>query len=91
MYDFAVKYTTGGNRGLKLSAENELKRLFKFATKNTHALFKGTFYAQIDGVDMGSPVATVLANSFMEHQALVVQKVVDNTIHRINHYPAGKQ
>ena len=85
---FAVKYITGGSPGLKLSAENDLKRLFEVATKETHVLFKGTFYAQVDGVDMGSPVATVLADSFMEHQALVVQMVVDNTTHRINHYPA---
>ena len=30
-------------------------------------LFKGSFYAQVDGVSMGSPLAPVLANLFMGH------------------------
>ena len=30
-------------------------------------LFKGSFYAQVDGVSMGSPLASVLANLFMGH------------------------
>ena len=31
----------------------------------THFLFTNKFYNQIDGVPMGSPLATVLANTFM--------------------------
>ena len=46
---------------------NELKNLFHFATSRTHFLFKGSFYDQIDGVAMGSPLAPVLANLFMGH------------------------
>ena len=38
-----------------------------FATAETHFLFKGSFYDQIDGVAMGSPLARVLANLFMGH------------------------
>ena len=64
--NLAVKYITEGNPGLKLS-KNELKRLFEFATKETHFLFKGNFYDQVDGVAMGSPLAPVLANLFMGH------------------------
>ena len=30
-------------------------------------LFKGSFYDQVDGVSMGSPLAPVLANLFMGH------------------------
>ena len=48
--------------GLKLLNKNELKRLFEFASKETHFLFKGAFYDQVDGVAMGSPLAPVLAN-----------------------------
>ena len=33
----------------------------------THFLFKGNFYDQVDGVAMGSPLAPVLANFFMGH------------------------
>ena len=31
----------------------------------THFLFTNKFYNQIDGVPMGSPLATILANTFM--------------------------
>ena len=62
--NLAVKYLTEGNPGLKLS-KNELKRLFEFATKETHFLFKSKFYDQEDGVAMGSPLAPVLANFFI--------------------------
>ena len=54
--NLAVKYITEGNAGLKLN-KNELKRLFEFATKETHFLFKGAFYDQVDGVAMGSPLS----------------------------------
>ena len=53
--NLAVKYITEGNPGLKLS-KNELKRLFEFATKETHFLFNGNFYDQVDSVAMGSPL-----------------------------------
>ena len=38
-----------------------------FATAETHFLFNGSFFDQIDGVAMGSPLAPVLANLFMGH------------------------
>ena len=38
---------------------------FEFATSGTHILFDGNFYDQIDGVAMGSPLGSVLANLFM--------------------------
>lgn len=41
--------------------------IFHFATAETHFLFKGSFYDQIDGVAMGSPLAPVLTNPFMGH------------------------
>ena len=45
--------------------KRELKKLFLFATSQTHFLFNGKFYNQIDGVAMGSPLTPVLANIFM--------------------------
>ena len=54
--NLAVKYITKGNPGLKLN-KNELKRLFEFATKETHFLFKDAFYDQVDGVAIGSPLS----------------------------------
>ena len=43
----------------------ELKKLFLFATSQTHFIFNSKFYNQIDGVAMGSSLAPVLANIFM--------------------------
>lgn len=54
--NLAVKYIIEGNAGLKLN-KNELKRLFEFATKETHFLVKDAFYDQVDGVAMGSPLS----------------------------------
>ena len=45
--------------------KKELKKLFFFATSQTHFIFNSKFYNQIDGVAMGSPLAPVLANTFM--------------------------
>ena len=44
----------------------ELKKLFHFATSQTHFLYKGKFYNQIDGVTFDFPLALVLANIFMD-------------------------
>jgi len=52
--DQVVDYITKGNPGIKLST-SDLKRLFLFATAETHFIFKGTYYDQVDGVAMGSP------------------------------------
>ena len=43
----------------------DLKKLFSFATSETHFLFNGKFYDQVDGVAMGSPLAPILANLFL--------------------------
>ena len=64
--DLAVRYIKEDNTDIKLSA-TELKTLLRFATSQTHFLFKGSFYDQVDGVSMGSPLAPVLANLFMGH------------------------
>ena len=45
--------------------KKELKKLFLFATSQTHFIFNSKFYNQIDGVAMGSSLAPVLANIFM--------------------------
>ena len=48
-------------------SEKDLTCLFNFATCETHFLFKGKFYDQIDGVAMRSLLAPVLANLLMGH------------------------
>jgi hypothetical protein len=44
-----------------------LKKLLLFCTQNVQFLFNGTFYRQIDGVAMGSPLGPLLANFFMSY------------------------
>ena len=64
--DLTVSYITDGNSDLKLS-KSDLIKLSSIATAQTHFLFSGKVYDQIDGVAMGSPLAPVLANLFVGH------------------------
>ena len=64
--DFAVSYNTDENTNLKLS-KDDLVKLFSLATAQTHFLFDGKVFDQIDGVAMGSPLAPVLAKLFLGH------------------------
>ena len=43
----------------------QLKKLLYFACKESHFLFNGKMYDQVDGVAMGSPLGPVLADIFM--------------------------
>ena len=45
-----------------------LKELLSLATKNSHLIFDGILYKQIDGVAMGTPLGATLANGFFVYQ-----------------------
>ena len=62
--DIAINLIFNHNPNLNITRK-KLKKLFLFATSQTHFIFKSKFYNQIDGVAMGSPLAPVLANIFM--------------------------
>ena len=64
--NLAVDLILSNEPNLKIN-KDELKKLFFFATAQTHFLFNGDFFDQIGGVAMGSPLAPVLANLFMGH------------------------
>ena len=51
--------------GVTKFTKKELHKLLVFCTSQTHFLFNGKYYDQIDGVCMGSPLGPVLANLFM--------------------------
>ena len=53
--DIAINLLFEHNPGSNI-AKDELKNLFEFTTSDTYFLFQGTFYGQIDGSAMGSPV-----------------------------------
>jgi hypothetical protein len=44
----------------------DMKQLLDLATKESHFLFDGKLYGQIDGVSMGSPLAPLLAEIFLQ-------------------------
>ena len=62
--DKAINLIFNHNPNLNIT-KKELKKLFLFATSQTHFIFNSKFYNQIDGVAMGSPLAAVLANIFI--------------------------
>ena len=62
--DIAINLLLNHNPNLNIT-KKELKKIFLYATSQTHFLFNGQCYNQIDGVAMGSPLAPVLANIFM--------------------------
>ena len=64
--DLAVSNITDGNTNLKLS-KVDLGKLFSSATAQTHFLFDGKVFDQIDGVAMGTPLAPLLSNLFLGH------------------------
>ena len=62
--NLAVDLVLAKNSNIKMS-KAQLRKLFHFATSQTHFLFNGEYYDQVDGVAMGSPLGPVLANLFM--------------------------
>ena len=42
--------------------KNKMKKLLTICTKNVHFSFNNDIYIQIDGVAMGSPLGSVIAN-----------------------------
>ena len=62
--DIAINLIFDHNPNLSIT-RIELKKLFLFATSQTHLMFNSKFYNQIDGVAMSSPFGPVLANILM--------------------------
>ena len=62
--NFAISLIFENNLDIKFT-KCELRKLFRIATSETHFAFNGSIFDQIDGVAMGSPLASVLANLFM--------------------------
>ena len=62
--DIAINLIFNHNPNLNITRK-ELKKLFLFATSQTHFIFNSKFYNQIDGAAMGSPLAPAFANIFI--------------------------
>ena len=48
-------------------SKDQFQKLLSLAVKNSFFLFNGTYYEQIDGVAMGSPLGPTIANIFLCH------------------------
>ena len=70
--NIAINPILNHNPNLNIT-KKELKKLFLFATSQTHFIFNSKFYNQIDGVAMGSPLVSVLANIFMGFYKLLFE------------------
>ncbi|CAF3873515.1 unnamed protein product [Rotaria sp. Silwood1] len=58
--------------------EEDLKHRFYLAVTNTPFRFYNELYLQVDGVSMDSPLASILADIFMEHIEQELEKFEDN-------------
>ena len=56
-----------GKRKVKGLLKRQCKELLILATKSSCFLFNNTYYCQVDGVAMGSPLGPTLANLFLCH------------------------
>ena len=84
--DITVDLILKSNRSLKVSRK-DLVQLFMFATAETHFIFDGAMYDQIDGVAMGSPLGPVLANLFMSrHKNGLIKDYKQGHIHFYRRY-----
>ena len=62
--DLAVDIIFDNNKSMNIT-KPQLRKLFVFATSQTHFLFNNEIYDQTDGVAMGPPFGPALANLFM--------------------------
>ena len=63
--DICVELVFGNENVVRGLNRNEFHTLLSLATKESFILFNGTYYKQIDGVAMGSPLGPTFANIFL--------------------------
>ena len=63
--DIGINLIFESNPDIKFT-KRELQKLFRIATSEIHFSLNSSIFDQIDGVAMGSPLALVLANLFMD-------------------------
>ena len=58
---------------------NQLRELLLLCTKNVQFVFNGSFYRQVDGVAMGSPLGPVLTDIFLSHIENKLDEAIKDT------------
>ncbi|CAF1219919.1 unnamed protein product [Rotaria magnacalcarata] len=64
--EIILKYLYDENTPRPSMDRKDFKKLLEFTTKNSHFLFDGKMYDQIDGVSMGSPLSPLPAEIFLQ-------------------------
>ena len=65
--DIAVNKLFGRKKKYEGFSKEQFRTLLTLAVKNSFFLFNGTYYEQLDGVAMGSPLGPTIANIFLCH------------------------
>ena len=77
--EISVKKLFGRNKKYKGFSRQQFKTLLSLAVKDSFFLFNGTYYEQVDGVAMGSPLGPTLANIFLCHwEEIWLKNVLSN-------------
>lgn len=64
--EIILKHLYDNDNQVSTMKRKDMKKLLEFATKYSHFLFNGQIYDQVDGVSMGSPLAPLLAEIFLQ-------------------------
>ena len=65
--DISIKKLFGRKKKYEGFSREQFRKLLTLAVKNSFFLFNGTYYEQVDGVAMGSPLGVTIANIFLCH------------------------
>ena len=65
--DIGSLFTNITTEFFMIEKKNEFKDLLSISTKESYFIFNNILYKQIDGVAMGSPLGSSLANAFLAH------------------------
>ncbi|CAF2442037.1 unnamed protein product [Rotaria sp. Silwood2] len=65
--DIILKHLYDGHAKPPAIGRADMKELLDLATEKSHFLFNGQLYDQIDGVSMGSPLAPLFAEIFLQN------------------------
>ena len=63
--EIIIKQIYDKNRKIQGISKKDFRRMLELATKGTVFYFNGSYFRQIDGVAMGSPLGPHLANAFL--------------------------
>ena len=77
--DIIIKRIFEDHEITTIFTKSKIKKLLNLCTKSVHFSFNNEIYIQLDGVAMGSPLKSVIANIFMvEFETTLIPKLEDH-------------